>query len=154
MEPAPLASNIGHDLAAKSSTDRILNLVERSCEPEPAFSKILLTELMRSKTSSQQARSQGSTEKYLASDMFSDLDTSPVSLPTKAAQTLGMAYFQFANLSMPLLHEPTHFNRWWSFSIACHEWSISLKLIPILNPDLLFSLCRGLSSSTLRNAKA
>jgi hypothetical protein len=107
MEPAPLASNIGHDLAAKSSTDRILNLVERSCEPEPAFSKILLTELMRSKTSSRQARSQGSAEKYLASDMFSDLDTSPVSLPTKeAAQTLVTAYFQFASLSMPLLHEP------------------------------------------------
>ena len=40
--------------------------------------------------------------------MPSDLDTSPVTLPAEeSAQKLVDAYFQFANLGMPLLHEGT-----------------------------------------------
>jgi Fungal specific transcription factor domain len=111
-ESLPLATDIGPDMAVNATSDRILNLVQRRCEPEPAFSKILLTELMRSKTAPHLTRSRPSdqalAETYLESDMFSDLDTSPMSLPTKeAAHNLVKAYFQFANLSMPLLHEPS-----------------------------------------------
>jgi hypothetical protein len=103
---------IDTDMIAQATTNRILSLVQRNCVPEHAFSKILLKELMKSKTTPQMANervsTQPSAETYFAFDTFSDLDTSPVSLPTReAAQNLVRAYFQFANLSMPLLHGPT-----------------------------------------------
>ena len=86
--------------------------MQRSSGNEPAFSKILLTELKRSKTSPQLARTRRAretfAEKVLPADLMSDLDTSLISLPSRAAaQNLVKAYFQFANLSQPLLHEPT-----------------------------------------------
>lgn len=107
-----LATDNGLGMAAKTTNNRIMSLVHHHSEPEPAFSKILLTELMRSKIAPEVARRKlfdvDCTEIQLASDMFSDLDTFPVVVPSKdATQTLVKAYFQFANLSMPLLHEPT-----------------------------------------------
>lgn len=100
------------DAAARATLDRVLSLAQRRPEDEPAFSKILLAELMKSKATPRvvcsRASDEASVEKHPPSDMLSDLDTSPVSLPTKeGAHILVKAYFQFANLGMPLLHEPT-----------------------------------------------
>ncbi|KIX09406.1 uncharacterized protein Z518_00486 [Rhinocladiella mackenziei CBS 650.93] len=111
-ELTPLAADVGSEMAAKATLDRVLSLVERSSAHEPAFSNILLTELMKSKTVPQVATfrsaDQATAEKRLQSDMVSDLETSPISLPAKeSAQNLVKAYFQFANLSLPSLHEPT-----------------------------------------------
>lgn len=54
------------------------------------------------------AKDRSATAEHLSPDVISGLDTSPVSLPTReAAHNLVGAYFQFANLSLPLLHEPT-----------------------------------------------
>lgn len=76
---------------------------------EPALSKILLTELMRSKVTTQAAKrpdlEQGLAERPLSTEEF---ETSPISLPTReGAQNLLKAYFQWANQSLPLVHEPT-----------------------------------------------
>ncbi|KAJ3542739.1 hypothetical protein NM208_g3938 [Fusarium decemcellulare] len=55
--------------------------------------------------------SEPDTQGPLSSDAIGSLDTSPVSLPSReAAEDLVKVYFQFTNLGMPLLHEPT-FNR-------------------------------------------
>lgn len=100
--------------AAQSSLREIISLTERSSADEPAFSKILLAELAKSKARPQVARhgqpeSAASTDR-LSSDKIniSDLLSSQVSLPSKqTAHHLVEAYFQFANPGLPLLHEPT-----------------------------------------------
>lgn len=98
--------------AERSTINQILDLGRRSAAPEPAFSTILLTELMQSKAASRLSTSNNNDsslgEKALSVDMIVGLDDSPVSLPTReGAQALVRAYFQFANQSLPLLHEPT-----------------------------------------------
>jgi hypothetical protein len=101
-----------HDIsrvAAQATVDKVMDLARRDPQDEPTFSRILLTELMSLKQNPRiGVGDSSSTAKQLPSEMISGLDTSPVSLPTKeAAQNLVKAYFQFANLSLPLLHEPT-----------------------------------------------
>lgn len=101
-----------HDIsrvAAQATVDKVMDLARRDPQDEPTFSSILLTELMSLKQNPRiGVGDSSSTAKQLPSEMISGLDTSPVSLPTKeAAQNLVKAYFQFANLSLPLLHEPT-----------------------------------------------
>jgi len=95
--------------AAQVTTTKVMNLAGRKPQDEPTFSRILLTELMSLKQNPRIAVDDpSSATKHLPPDVISGLDTSPVSLPTKeAAQNLVRAYFQFANLSLPLLHEPT-----------------------------------------------
>lgn len=93
----------------RATVDKVVKLSARHPQDEPTFSKILLAELMSLKQKpAMDATSRITTAEHLPPDMMSGLDTSPVSLPTKeAAQNLVKAYFQFANLSLPLLHEPT-----------------------------------------------
>lgn len=94
---------------AQATINKVINLARRKPKDEPTFSRILLTELMSLKQNPRiGVDDHSSATKHLPPDMISGLDTSPVSLPTKeAAQNLVRAYFQFANLSLPLLHEPT-----------------------------------------------
>lgn len=59
-----------------------------------------------------QTLGQDVAEGALTSRAVTDLDNSPVVLPTKdGAESLVKAYFQFANQSSPLLHEPTFRHR-------------------------------------------
>ncbi|KAK5063052.1 hypothetical protein LTR84_005128 [Exophiala bonariae] len=93
-------------LDAQTTADKVIDLSARRPQDESTFSRILLAELMNLKQKpSVRAQDPFATAEHV---MISGLDTSPVSLPTKeAAQTLIKSYFQFANLSLPLLHEPT-----------------------------------------------
>ncbi|KEF57358.1 uncharacterized protein A1O9_05275 [Exophiala aquamarina CBS 119918] len=94
---------------AQVTLEKVMNLARRMPQDEPTFSRILLTEPMTLRQNpSAGMEGLSSTTKHLPPDMIGGLDTSPVSLPTKeAAQNLVRAYLQFANLSLPLLHEPT-----------------------------------------------
>ena len=99
-------------LEADATIGRISNLMQRNFTHEPALCKILLRELMNGtmgqKSLPGETPGQGVVEEALTSQAVTDLDTSPVALPTRdGAESLVKAYFQFANQSLPLLHEPT-----------------------------------------------
>ncbi len=108
----PLENDNSPRAAAKGTVKRAVGMTQRGPMAEPTFSTILLTELIGSKTAQPGARMRASgqqiAESTVPSEMMVDFDTSPVSLPTKqGAHSLVKAYFRFANMSMPLLHEPT-----------------------------------------------
>ncbi|KAM0541587.1 hypothetical protein ACHAPJ_013189 [Fusarium lateritium] len=97
---------------SNSTADRILDLARSRHGQEDSFSKVLLTEIMTFKMTPQTATftitQPDSFLKDTPSDIVGGLDAGPISLPTKeVAQNLIKTYFQFANLGMPLLHEPT-----------------------------------------------
>ena len=97
---------------ANTTIEKVLNLTQRCPGEEHSFSKILLATLVSSKPHTQLPRyqtfGQDSGERSTSPDILDGLDTSPISLPTKdAAKHLVKTYFQFTNLVMPLLHEPT-----------------------------------------------
>ncbi|EXJ83581.1 hypothetical protein A1O1_07204 [Capronia coronata CBS 617.96] len=99
--PTPMNNTLDTTLA--------MALAQHGPTEEPALSDVLLTELMRTKITPHGAErpdlEQGLQEKALSPDEF---DTSPISMPTReGAQNLFRAYFNFANQSLPLLHEPT-----------------------------------------------
>lgn len=78
---------------------------------ELSFSQVLLTELMHATSPSQVERPQPlpqeSSELEVPPGIADDLDTSAISLPTRAtAQTLTEAYFRITRMNLPLLHEP------------------------------------------------
>ncbi|KIW47019.1 uncharacterized protein PV06_02633 [Exophiala oligosperma] len=106
----------------------ILSLTQRGATYEAAFSQILLSELIRAKTS-QHIFAKPRTEREdngnsSVSGMVEDFDASPVSLPTRqGVRSLVKAYFHFANMSMPLLHEPT-FN---------HKLELLYKMSPVID---------------------
>ncbi|RJE25141.1 Transcription factor [Aspergillus sclerotialis] len=97
---------------ANATIDKVLNLTQRSPGEEHSFSTILLATLINSRANTQLPRHQpfghDVGERSASPDILDGLDTSPISLPTEnAARYLVKAYFQFTNLVMPLLHEPT-----------------------------------------------
>ncbi|KAI1623940.1 fungal-specific transcription factor domain-containing protein [Exophiala viscosa] len=117
-EHSPLGASTTVHLARVSSLGadvtfgQVSNLVQRNSTHEPAFRKVLLRELMNGSMGQRPPPSetpgQDVAEEALTSQAMTDLDTSPVALPTKdGAESLVKAYFQFANQSLPLLHEPT-----------------------------------------------
>jgi hypothetical protein len=98
--------------AVQTTLSEVMNLVQLRAGHEPAFSKLLLAEYMKSDMTSRVARawerppSLESTDRF--SDVVNDLDASLAPLPDKrGAQYLTKVYFEFANNSSPLLHEPT-----------------------------------------------
>lgn len=109
MEDAGLSVNE----AAQTVLRDIAGLTQRTSADEPAFSKILLAELVKPKASPQVAHvetASGTFRDRLSSDKIniSDLLSSQASLPSRqTAENLVEAYFQFANPGLPLLHEPT-----------------------------------------------
>lgn len=111
-EGVPLAPDITSNIAVADICDKVARLEQHNPEHEPAFSKLLLDELMKLKVSSYASKglafSQPSSDQSVLLDTMTELETSPISLPTReTAQNLVKTYFGFANLSLPLLHEPT-----------------------------------------------
>ncbi|KAK5033616.1 hypothetical protein LTS07_003921 [Exophiala sideris] len=101
---------------ADATLGRVSNLMQRHSTHEPAFCKILLRELMNGtmgqRTPPSGTSAQNVAEESLTSHAMTDLDTSAVGLPTKdGAESLVKAYFQFANQSLPLLHESEYRQR-------------------------------------------
>lgn len=108
----PSTGSYSGNKTATGICERVLNLTQRGPLIEPAFSKVLLSELMRSRATRQVSMNRpsehGVSGNDASADVLIDFDTSPVALPTRqGAQSLLKAYFHFANMSMPLLHEPT-----------------------------------------------
>lgn len=98
----------GPEVAAKATLDTIRGLEQRRPNTEAEFSKILLTNLISSKTTHHLPRAQQEQSDQSSSDIVGGLDTGPITLPTKeTAANLVKEFFQCANLGMPLLHEPT-----------------------------------------------
>ncbi|VUC35055.1 unnamed protein product [Clonostachys rosea] len=116
-QPGPVAaaacSRCAAVAAAKNTRDTLESLIQSEPHHEPGFSKLLLSNLMKLKSGRRMATSrQGEVEnavvKEPSPDLMSGLDTSQASLPTRdAARNITNAYFQWARLGMPLLHEPT-----------------------------------------------
>ncbi|KAI1627966.1 fungal-specific transcription factor domain-containing protein [Exophiala viscosa] len=97
------AAGAGNPLNGSSS------LLRRESFGEPAFNKIVLTDLMRAKPTAHRAEDPGRDHMHVERNFSTDeFDTSPISLPTrKGAQSLINAYFHFADQSLSLLHKPT-----------------------------------------------
>ncbi|CAG9982248.1 unnamed protein product [Clonostachys byssicola] len=99
--------------SARNTRDTLDGLTRSKPHHEPGFSKLLLSDLMKLKSGRRMARysqdeAQTALEKESSPDLMSGLDTSQASLPTRdATQNITNAYFQWARLGMPLLHEPT-----------------------------------------------
>jgi hypothetical protein len=97
--------------ATQATLQELSTLNGRVTFSEPRFSRVLLERLVRipsGRTTTICGPLPGFDDARIASNTLLDLDTSPVSLPTvEGATMLVRAYFQFANLSLPLLHEPT-----------------------------------------------
>ncbi|KAF5011879.1 hypothetical protein FDECE_2012 [Fusarium decemcellulare] len=101
---------------SNATAGRILDLARPRHGQEDSFSKVLLTEIMTSKMTPQTATSMTTQSDSLVKDTPSDivggLYKGPISLPEReVAQNLIKTYFHFANLGMPLLHEPTFQSR-------------------------------------------
>lgn len=100
------------DPDARALVDRVVTLARSRPGHDLSFPQVLLTELMRSANFTQPTRPEGATQEVtdmqFPSNIAGDLDTSAVTLPTEdTAQSLVKAYFEFANVAMPLLHEPS-----------------------------------------------
>ncbi|CAH0057809.1 unnamed protein product [Clonostachys solani] len=108
-----MCSSCAAAAAARDTRDTLDSLIRSKPHHEPGFSKLLLSDLMKLKSGRRMARSgqgeaQDALDKESSPDLMSGLDTSQASLPTRdAAQNITNAYFQWARLGMPLLHEPT-----------------------------------------------
>ncbi|KAF4923280.1 hypothetical protein CGCVW01_v004793 [Colletotrichum viniferum] len=94
------------------TTRPIIPQIQVGAEHEASFTHILMRELMSSRLAPQLHRSRasdpGHQRQQNSSDMAGDLDTSPLSLPTRQiAENLVKEYFQSTSAGMPLLHEPT-----------------------------------------------
>ncbi|KAK7216703.1 hypothetical protein V2G26_004706 [Clonostachys chloroleuca] len=117
--------------AARNTRDTLDGLIRSKPHHEPGFSKLLLSDLMKLKSGRRMAKSgqgevQNTLEKETSPDLMSGLDTSQASLPTRdAAQNITNAYFQWARLGMPLLHEPTV--------------RLKLELLYTMRPDVDFA---------------
>lgn len=97
---------------SRSMVDKVVGLTRSEPAPDLSFSRILLAELMHSTSASRPTTSEPTLQEaaivQIPPDIGSNLDTSAVSLPTKEiAQSLVKAYFRFASIGMPLLHQPT-----------------------------------------------
>ncbi|KAK2761926.1 fungal specific transcription factor domain-containing protein [Colletotrichum kahawae] len=107
--------NGGHAEANASltvETQPIIPQIQVNAEHEASFTHILMRELMSSRLAPQLHRSRasgpGPQAPQNSSDIVGDLDTSPLSLPTRQiAENLVKEYFQSTSAGMPLLHEPT-----------------------------------------------
>ena len=98
--------------AVQMTLSRVTNSVQPGTGHEAAFSKLLLAEYMKSEMTSRVARAWERLPSLESTDLFSDvvdnLDASLAPLPdNRGAQHLTKVYFEFANNSSPLLHEPT-----------------------------------------------
>ncbi len=106
--PTPSTRTASYGPEHVNTMDRIMSMTERKPGREEAFSRNLLNEMVKLNPSRRPTRI-GPTchaEEHVSPEAIVDLDTSPVSLPTReGAQGLVRAYFRFANLSLPLLHE-------------------------------------------------
>ena len=77
------------------------------------FSKILLAGLMASDSSTNRASPVGrpppaTEDGHILANLTEDLEAQPIQLPDRrSAEYFVKAYFEFANFSLPLLHEPT-----------------------------------------------
>ncbi|KAL6400168.1 fungal specific transcription factor domain-containing protein [Ilyonectria robusta] len=97
---------------SRSPVGKVVGLTRSEPAPDLSFSRILLAELMHSTSPSRPTTSEPTlTEAAIVQippDIGSNFDTSALSLPTKEiAQSLVKAYFRFASIAMPLLHQPT-----------------------------------------------
>lgn len=109
-----VSQQTSHSLSPESRAvvDRVVSLAKSCPGQERSFSQVLLTELMYSTCSSRTETCQSVAttipELQFPLGITDDLDTSPVSLPSRAtAQSLSEAFFQFTRSNLPLLHEPT-----------------------------------------------
>ncbi|KAF4816979.1 Positive regulator of purine utilization [Colletotrichum siamense] len=107
--------NGGHaeiNASSRVTIQPIIPQIQVGAEHEASFTHILMRELMSSRLAPQLHRSQasgpGHQRQQNSSDIAGDLDTSPLSLPTRQiAENLVKEYFQSTSAGMPLLHEPT-----------------------------------------------
>ncbi|PLB51406.1 hypothetical protein P170DRAFT_433416 [Aspergillus steynii IBT 23096] len=106
--PSLESAVLGRDVSAAVASVR--GLTQRGPEPEPTYAQLFLDELMRSRMTSPSPKCPSATSDLAdeSSRVLNNLDTRPVSLPTReAAQTLVKVYFQTTSIGMPLLHQPT-----------------------------------------------
>ncbi|KAM0548437.1 hypothetical protein ACHAPJ_009923 [Fusarium lateritium] len=97
----------------RALVDKVVGLTRSRPGHDLSFPQVLLTELMHSarpvSATQEEANIPGTVgDMQITLNIASDLDTSAVTLPTEdTAQSLVKAYFQFADVAMPLLHQPS-----------------------------------------------
>ncbi|KAJ4253359.1 hypothetical protein NW762_010514 [Fusarium torreyae] len=105
--------NLNPDSDVRELVDTVVGLSRNRPGYDLSFPQVLLTELMHSarpgSVSQDRTEVPGTVgDMQITPSIASDLDTSAVTLPTEdTAQSLVNAYFQFADVAMPLLHQPS-----------------------------------------------